>query len=45
LKVAAGQIEPAKEAFSTYLVHCPAAQSVMGCIDIHDELLVEEMPL
>jgi hypothetical protein len=25
------------------LVRCPAAQSVIGCIDIHDELVVEEM--
>jgi hypothetical protein len=26
-------------------VHCPAAQSVIGCIKIHDELLIDEMPL
>jgi len=45
LKVAKGKSEEAKEAFSTYLVRCPAAQSVIGCINIHDELLVEEKPL
>jgi hypothetical protein len=45
LKVAPGKTEEAKEAFSTYLVRCPAAQSVIGCIKIHDELLVEEMPV
>jgi organic hydroperoxide reductase OsmC/OhrA len=44
LKVAAGKSEEAKEAFSTYLVHCPAAQSVIGCIKIHDELILEEIP-
>ncbi len=45
LKVAPGKSEEAKEAFSMYLVRCPAAQSVIGCINIHDELLVEERPL
>jgi organic hydroperoxide reductase OsmC/OhrA len=45
LKVAPGKSEEAKEAFSMYLVRCPAAQSVIGCINIHDELLVEEKPL
>jgi len=43
LKVPAGKAAEAREAFSSYLVRCPAAQSVIGCIDIHDELLVEEM--
>lgn len=45
LKVAPGKAGEAKEAFSTYLVRCPAAQSVMGCIKIQDELLVEELPV
>jgi organic hydroperoxide reductase OsmC/OhrA len=44
LKVASGKTDDAKEAFSNYLVKCPAAQSVIGCIHIHDELLIEEMP-
>jgi hypothetical protein len=44
LRVAPGKAGDAKEAFSKYLVHCPAAQSVMGCINLRDELLIEEMP-
>jgi len=32
----------AQEAFSTYLVRCPAAQSVIGCIRIEDKLIIEE---
>lgn len=43
LKVPAGKSAEAREAFSAYLVRCPAAQSVIGCIDIRDELAVEEM--
>ena len=43
LKVALGKAGEAKEAFSSYLVSCPAAQSVIGCIRIQDELNVEEM--
>jgi hypothetical protein len=44
LKVAPGKAQDAKDAFSTYLVRCPAAQSVIGCINIQDELLLEEGP-
>ncbi len=33
----------AREGFSAYLAFCPAAQSILGCIDIIDELLIEEM--
>ena len=43
LKVDAKKIPEAREAFSSYLTSCPAAQSVIGCIDIKDQLLVEEM--
>jgi hypothetical protein len=32
----------AREALSSYLVRCPAAQSVIGCIQIQDSLVVEE---
>ena len=32
--------EQAKEAFASYLVSCPAAQSVIGCIDIKDDLVL-----
>jgi len=44
LKLPPQKIEEAKEAFSTYLVSCPAAQSVIGCIKIQDDLKIEEIP-
>ena len=31
----------AKGAFESYLTLCPAAQSVIGCIDIHHDLALE----
>jgi len=43
LKVEKGKIEDAKEAFSIYLTSCPAAQSVIGCIKIKDDLMTEEI--
>ena len=43
LRAPAGKSAEAREAFSSYLVRCPAAQSVIGCIDIRDELVLEEM--
>ncbi len=33
----------AQEAFSNYLTRCPAAQSVLGCIQIKDELRVYDL--
>ena len=42
LKVPPGKTGEAREAFSSYLSSCPAAQSVIGCIQIKDELAVEE---
>ena len=42
LKVPEGKAGEAKEAFSTYLTSCPAAQSVIGCIQIRDDLVIEE---
>lgn len=42
LKVPQGKVEEAKEAFSSYLTSCPAAQSLIGCIKIHDDLRIEE---
>jgi len=42
LKVAAGKVKEAREAFSSYLTSCPAAQSVIGCIQIKDDLILEE---
>jgi hypothetical protein len=32
--------EAAREAFASYLALCPAAQSVIGCIDIKDYLVL-----
>jgi organic hydroperoxide reductase OsmC/OhrA len=33
--------DDARQAFSIYLTRCPAAQSVIGCIDIQHELFIE----
>jgi len=43
LEVPKGKVAEAKQAFSSYLISCPAAQSVMGCIRIKDHLMTEEM--
>jgi len=43
LKVPPGKVEESRKAFSSYLSFCPAAQSVIGCIDIRDDLMLEEM--
>ena len=43
LKVPAGLAAAAREAFSAYITKCPAAQSVIGCIDISDDIDIEEM--
>ena len=43
LKVPQGKAQEAKGAFSSYLTSCPAAQSVIGCIKIHDDLNIEEI--
>jgi organic hydroperoxide reductase OsmC/OhrA len=42
LKVAREKAAEAREAFSSYIRRCPAAQSVIGCIRIEDELRIEE---
>ena len=42
LKIPADKVADAQDAFSSYLVKCPAAQSVIGCIEIKDQLRVEE---
>jgi organic hydroperoxide reductase OsmC/OhrA len=42
LKVPKGKTGEANEAFSSYLTSCPAAQSLIGCIKIRDELRIEE---
>jgi len=43
LKVPQGKVEEAKDAFSSYLPSCPAAQSVIGCINIQDDIAIEEI--
>ena len=43
LKVPKGKTGEAQEAFSMYLNFCPAAQSVIGCINIRDNINVEEV--
>jgi organic hydroperoxide reductase OsmC/OhrA len=42
LKIPKEKATEAREAFSTYLVRCPAAQSVIGCIRLEDQLVIEE---
>jgi organic hydroperoxide reductase OsmC/OhrA len=43
LKVPEEQAADARDAFSSYLHLCPAAQSVIGCIALKDRLLIEEI--
>jgi organic hydroperoxide reductase OsmC/OhrA len=42
LKLPQGKAKEARDAFSAYLTSCPAAQSVIGCIHIKDDLMIEE---
>jgi organic hydroperoxide reductase OsmC/OhrA len=42
LKVSQEKSQEVKEAFSFYLTSCPAAQSVIGCIQIKDDIVIEE---
>lgn len=43
MKVPKGKSDEAREALSSYLSRCPAAQSVIGCIDIKDQAVIEEL--
>jgi len=43
LKVPLGKTEDARNALASYLVQCPAAQSVIGCIAIHHDAVIEEL--
>jgi hypothetical protein len=43
LKVPKGKSGEAREALSSYLGRCPAAQSVIGCIEIKDQAMIEEL--
>ena len=42
LKIPKEKTNDARDAFSSYLLRCPAAQSVIGCIQIRDNLIIEE---
>jgi hypothetical protein len=42
LRLLQDKIGEAKEAFSLYLPFCPAAQSIIGCIDIRDDLIIDQ---
>ena len=42
LKVSQEKSQEVKDAFSSYLTSCPAAQSVIGCIQIKDDIEIEE---
>jgi organic hydroperoxide reductase OsmC/OhrA len=44
LKLPKGKREDASQALENYITSCPAAQSVIGCIDITHELLMEDLP-
>ena len=43
LKVPRGRSGDVQEALSTYLVRCPAAQTLIGCVNITDNLEIEEI--
>lgn len=43
LKVPRDKANEARQSLATYLTFCPAAQSVMGCIEIQDEAVIEEL--
>ena len=42
LKVTEDKMVEAKESFSIYITRCPAAQSIIGCIKLEDELIIEK---
>jgi len=42
LKISKDKVAEARECFSNYITHCPAAQSVIGCIKLEDELIFEQ---
>jgi len=44
LRLPDAQREAATECFNDYIHKCPAAQSVIGCIEVNHELEMETMP-
>ena len=43
LHVPRGKTQEARQSLDEYLHRCPAAQSVMGCIDIQHSMTVQEL--
>ena len=43
IKVPKGKNADAREALKSYITFCPAAQSVIGCIEITDKANIEEL--
>jgi organic hydroperoxide reductase OsmC/OhrA len=43
LKTHPEKVAEAQDAFSSYLQYCPAAQSIKGCIEIKDDLIIEQI--
>jgi hypothetical protein len=43
LKIPPEKTTEAKEVFSSYIQFCPAAQSLIGCINIKDDLVIEPL--
>ena len=44
LRLPDGRQDEARECFNNYINKCPAAQSVIGCIDVKHQLEMETMP-
>jgi organic hydroperoxide reductase OsmC/OhrA len=42
LTVSEDKVSEARECFANYITRCPAAQSLIGCIKLEDELLIEK---
>lgn len=43
IKVPKEKVNDVNEVFSSYIERCPAAQSIMGCIEIKDRLEIEQL--
>jgi len=43
LQVHRGKVEEARQSMDEYLHRCPAAQSVIGCIDLQHTMSIREM--
>ena len=42
IKVPSEKADDTRQAFDAYLTDCPAAQSVIGCIDVDHDIEIEE---